>query len=152
MVLVQLENLTFCSSYWILDQWRYDWDGMHPMTTSGQVNPLRMPFLRTVAERGTRFTQAYVPTPLCALVRACLAAGKEYDFAGVKENRPNSFPLNQPTFYKLLRDHGNYYTVTVGKDDLYPQHPQFPYYPGSTLPSAKYDLGFSDAKRSVSKT
>jgi len=37
--------------------------------------------------RGTRFTTAYVPTPVCAPVRVCLAAGKEYDRAGGLENR-----------------------------------------------------------------
>jgi arylsulfatase len=136
----------------VLDQWRYDWDGMHPVTSTGQPIPLRMPFLSSVAERGTRFTQAYVPTPLCAPSRACLAAGKEYDATRVLDNRPNSFPLNQPTFYKLLRDHGNYHTMIAGKDDLYPQDPIFPYFPGATLPVEKYDLGFSDARRCVSKT
>ena len=74
----------------VLDQWRYDWDGMHPDTPTGPL-PLRMPFLESVAKRGTRFTQAYVPSPLCAPVRACLASGKEYDEAGVYDNHADSY-------------------------------------------------------------
>jgi arylsulfatase A-like enzyme len=142
----QKPNIVFL----VLDQWRYDWDGMHHLNKL----PLKMPFLKSVAERGTRFAHAYVPTPLCAPVRACLASGKEYDKAGVLDNHPNTWPLSQVTFYKLLRDKAGYHTMMVGKDDLYQHDVNFPYYPSAEHPDQQllHDLGFSDARRSVSKT
>ena len=133
----------------MLDQWRYDWDGMHPNTPTGPL-PLQMPFLQHAASIGTRFTQAYVPVPLCAPVRACLAAGKEYDQAGVLGNHADSFPIHQTTFYKLLRNDGNYHTMTCGKDDLFKGDERFPYFVGQHYP-ATMDLGFSDALRAAGK-
>jgi len=67
--------------------------------------------------QGTRFKHAYVPSPLCAPSRACLAGGREYDFAGVPDNFSNDYPLNQTTFFTLLRNAG-YTVMTTGKDDL----------------------------------
>jgi arylsulfatase len=139
----------------VLDQWRYDWDGQHQHQQEQQVIshvPLHMPFLSSVALRGTQFRSAYVPTPLCAPSRACLAAGKEYDQTGVYENQPNSWPIDQTTFYRKLRDEAGYHVLMVGKDDLYHHDARFPYFPGSTHPPHVLDLGFSDARRSVSKT
>lgn len=137
----------------MLDQWRYDWDGMHNTTSNGESLPLKMPFLKSVADRGTRFTQAYIATPLCAPVRACLAAGKEYDHSGVLENSPNNWPIksSQTTIYKLLRDQGGYHTMSVGKDDLYHNDPKFHAFPGSPFPPEPWDVGFSDMRRSASK-
>ena len=133
----------------VLDQWRYDWDGLHPDTPTGPL-PLRMPFLERAAQRGTRFTQAYVPTPLCAPVRACLAAAKEYDEAGVLENHADGYPTNQTTFYRLLRDVGNYHVMSCGKDDLYKVDPRFSFYPNDHH-EPPMDLGFSDAVRVAGK-
>ena len=61
--------------YLLLDQWRFDWDGWHPYTPTGQL-PLQVPFLREMGENGTRFLQAYVPSPFCSPSRACMAAGR----------------------------------------------------------------------------
>lgn len=135
-----------------LDQWRYDWDGFHASPT-GPI-PLDLPFLRSSAAKGVRFTQAYVPSPLCAPSRACLASGKEYDSAGVPTNHADLFPVDQTTTYKLLRDTGGYHTMTVGKDDLLKGDPAFPYYPDSPRNPTfgTMDLGFSDAIRSAGKT
>jgi arylsulfatase A-like enzyme len=53
---------------------------------------------------------------LCAPSRACLAAGKEYDNCGVINNGQN-YPIEQTTFYTLLRDSG-YHVMGCGKFDL----------------------------------
>jgi len=58
-----------------------------------------------------------VPAPVCAPSRACLAAGREYDLAGVPNNFQNDYPINQTTFFSKLRDAG-YWTMTTEKDDL----------------------------------
>lgn len=93
------------------DQWRYDWTGLNPAL------PVRTPNLDALARRGARFTRAVVASPLCAPSRACLAAGKEYTRARVVNNRAD-FPLEQPTFYQMLRGQG-YHVMGCGKFDLH---------------------------------
>ena len=90
-----------------------------PLTSNQPNIPgplLRVPTTRAVAARGTRFTTAYVPAPVCAPSRSCLAAGREYDEAGVPSNRYD-YPIKQTTFYTQLRSSG-YHVMTTGKDDL----------------------------------
>lgn len=101
------------------DEWRYDWAGFEYNHTSSADTriPLHLPVTASVAARGTRFTQAYVPAPVCAPSRSCLASAREYDAAGVLSNFANDYPASQPTFYGLLRSVG-YHTMTTGKDDL----------------------------------
>ena len=134
----------------VLDQWRHDWDGLHLDTPNGPL-PLQMPFLQSCAERGMRFTQAYVPSPLCAPVRACLASGKEYDHSGVSGNHADDLPFHTMTFYRLLRDKGNYHVMSCGKDDLFHGDSNFPFDPNEKYQDVM-DLGFSDASRSAGKT
>lgn len=100
------------------DQWRFDWDGF-PRDNQPDVPAglLRVPTTRRVAASGTRFTTAYVPAPVCAPSRSCLASGREYDAAGVLSNGANDYPINQTTFYAVLRS-GGYHVMTTGKDDL----------------------------------
>lgn len=86
---------------------------------------------------------AYVAAPVCAPSRSCLASAREYDAAGVMSNFANDYPVNQTTFYAVLRANGyvnwhrghasrragtprihcflrgfSYHTMTTGKDDL----------------------------------
>ena len=133
------------------DQWRYDWDGFHSLNT-GPL-PLRMPNTQAVAKRGVRFTQAYVPAPVCAPSRSCLASGRQYDHTQVPSNG-HDFPQNTTTFYAVLRSHG-YHTMTTGKDDL-TKHSQlgsktgYPGCPECRDGDGLYrqaELGFSDALR-----
>jgi len=93
------------------DQHRFDWLG------TNRNLPVRTPNLDRLAKEGARFTRAFCPSPLCAPSRACLASGKEYDRCGVKNNGYD-YPLDQPTFYKMLRDSG-YHVAGVGKFDLH---------------------------------
>eukprot|EP01062_Namystynia_karyoxenos_P077796 TRINITY_DN790_c0_g1_i1.p1 TRINITY_DN790_c0_g1~~TRINITY_DN790_c0_g1_i1.p1 ORF type:complete len:522 (+),score=113.22 TRINITY_DN790_c0_g1_i1:79-1644(+) len=135
------------------DQWRYDWDGMTgPEQGRGDI-PLRLPVTKAVAQRGTRFTQAYVPAPVCAPSRSCLASAREYDHQRVPNNG-HDYSLNVTTFYTVLRDAG-YHTMTTGKDDLtkktqlgskvgYPGCPQCRAGDGLWHQS---ELGFSDGLR-----
>ncbi len=92
------------------DQHRFDWLGHN------RDLPVRTPNLDALADRGVLFANALCPSPLCAPSRACLAAGKEYDRCGVPSNGRN-YPIEQTTFYTLLRDSG-YHVMGCGKFDL----------------------------------
>ena len=93
------------------DQHRPDWLGW-----GNYGLPLATPNIERLAVTGTNFTRAVVPSPVCAPSRACLASGKEYDRCGVRNNGVD-YPLDQTTYYGLLRDAG-YHTLGVGKLDL----------------------------------
>jgi arylsulfatase len=93
------------------DQQRCDWTGLN------RGLALRTPNLNALARRGVAFSRAQVASPLCAPSRACLAAGKEYDRCGVANNG-SDYPLDQPTFYALLRG-GGYHVAGCGKFDLH---------------------------------
>jgi arylsulfatase A-like enzyme len=93
------------------DQHRLDWTGANPRV------PVRTPNLDALARRGARFTRALVASPLCAPSRACLATGKEYDRCRVPSNG-HDYPLDQTTYYSLLRDSG-YHVAGCGKFDLH---------------------------------
>jgi arylsulfatase len=92
------------------DQWRYDWN-------PEDLPQLAMPTYTSLRAQSTRFLKAFVPAPLCAPSRACLAGGREYDMAGVPDNFSNDYPIKQETFYSILSSNG-YEVMTAGKDDL----------------------------------
>ena len=136
------------------DQWRYDWDGFsRPNQPDAPGSLLHLPNTRSVADRGTRFTTAYVPAPVCAPSRSCLAAGREYDQTGVPSNSFD-YPQNQSTFYQQLRSSG-YHVMTTGKDDLTKKsqlgsRTGYPGCPTCLAGDGRYrqqELGFSDALR-----
>lgn len=79
--------------------------------------PLRMPNIRSLMNQGTTFTRAATNSPLCVPARACLALGQDYEHC---EAWNNNFccPLDQPTFYSVLRNAG-YQVSGVGKFDLH---------------------------------
>lgn len=93
------------------DQHRYDWTGANPNL------PVRTPNLDKLAARGVRFNYALTPSPLCAPARGAIAAGKEYDRCRVPSNATD-YPVEQTTFYRLLRD-GGYHVMGCGKFDLH---------------------------------
>ena len=93
------------------DQQRPDWIGMHPDV------PVRTPNLERLAARGTWFTDAICPSPVCNPSRACMASGMEYDRCGVHGNNMD-YPLDQPTLYGRLRDEAGYHVMGCGKFDL----------------------------------
>jgi arylsulfatase len=93
------------------DQFRFDWV---QWTTGLEV---RTPNLAALAARGTMFTRAIVPSPLCAPSRACFAAGKEYQYCRVAGN-DHDYPLEQLTHYTMMRQAG-YHVAVCGKVDLH---------------------------------
>ena len=93
------------------DQHRYDWISGYPGI------PVRTPNIDRLAAGGVRFNKATVASPLCAPSRACLASGKEYDRCRVASNG-HDYPVEQTTFYSLLRDSG-YHVTGCGKLDLH---------------------------------
>jgi arylsulfatase len=97
------------------DQHRFDW------VPWNRSVPVRMPNLEELASRGVRFNWAFTPSPLCAPARACLASGREYERCGVRNNAQD-YPIDQTTFYKLLRDNG-YWVMGCGKFDLHKASP-----------------------------
>jgi arylsulfatase A-like enzyme len=102
------------------DQHRGDWmpHGKKIFKTLGMDPiPLRMPNLSKLMQKGVTFTNAISPSPLCAPARACLASGLRYHNCRVKGNYEN-YPLNQKTYYSVLRDKG-YNVGSVGKLDLH---------------------------------
>ena len=72
----------------IPDEWRWDWAGFD----SGGGPSLSMPTTTALAERGTRFTHAVTPAPLCAPGRACLALGRNYDNTTMPDNHGDYAP------------------------------------------------------------
>ena len=97
--------------FFLPDQHRHDWLGINRRL------PLRTPNLDALAARGTVFTRAYTPSPLCAPARACLASGRAYGQCRVFNNNQD-YPLDIPTYYQRLRDRG-YRVCGVGKFDLH---------------------------------
>ncbi len=63
------------------------------------------------------FTRAASNSPLCVPARACLASGLEYNRCRVYNNG-YTYPLDQKTFYTVLKD-GGYNVGEVGKSDLH---------------------------------
>lgn len=93
------------------DQHRPDWLG------TNAALPVRTPNIDALAGCGVTFSHAITPSPVCAPARACLAAGRSYHRCGVPNN-DYDYPLDQPTYYRALRDAG-YHVAGVGKFDLH---------------------------------
>ena len=93
------------------DQQRPDWVSMHSSV------PVRTPNIERLARRGTWFSDAVCPSPVCNPSRACMASGMEYDRCGVLGNDMD-YPLDQPTLYGRLRDEAGYHVMGCGKFDL----------------------------------
>lgn len=98
---------------------------------------IRTPHIDRLAAEGTRFTQAYSGSPVCAPSRCVLLTGLHTGHAHVRDNleiKPEGqapLPEGTPTLPRLLRSEG-YATGLVGKWGLG--------YPGS--PGAPLEQGF----------
>ncbi|MEP7362204.1 MAG: sulfatase-like hydrolase/transferase [Acidobacteriota bacterium] len=115
------------------DQWRPDWGGWNSDLD------VRTPNIDVLRKRGMEVTRAIVPSPLCAPSRACLASGREYEKCGVVNNGQD-FPVQQQTFYQLLRSAG-YHTLACGKVDLHKKSLDW----GTDGKRLTKEWGFSDA-------
>lgn len=81
---------------------------------------IKTPNLDAMAREGTRFTQAYCGTTVCAPSRASLMIGKHTGHSPIRANREiqpegqKSLPANTYTVAKLFKDNG-YATACMGK-------------------------------------
>lgn len=121
----------------LADQLRYDWTGLNPGI------PVRTPHFNDLAARGVQFENCYCASPLCAPSRACLAAGVEYDRCGVPDNSLN-YPIDQTTYYSLLRDAG-YHVLGCGKFDLHKPEPSWGVAGQHLLPEWGFSAGIDSA-------
>ena len=79
----------------------------------GPADWLHTPNLRALADRSTRFANAYTPSPLCAPARASFMTGRLPSGTGVYDNAA-AFPADMPTYAHHLRGAG-YQTCLSGK-------------------------------------
>src|SRR5262245_30552414 len=81
---------------------------------------IRTPHLDRMAKEGTRFTQAYCGTSVCAPSRAALMTGLHMGHCPIRGNRPvgaegqKPLPAGTYTVARLFKDNG-YATACVGK-------------------------------------
>jgi arylsulfatase len=111
----QRPNILFFFS----DQHRGDWmpyDDEVKKAQGVETLELHMPNIRGMMERGTAFSSAYSPAPVCAPARACLASGHRYRKCRVYQNNVN-YDSALPSFYGALSRNG-YYVTGTGKFDL----------------------------------
>ena len=108
--------------------------------------PVHMDNIRSLMDNGTTFTRAVSNSPLCVPARACLASGMNYDRCQVYNN-DFCYPLQQKTFYSVLKDHG-YNVGGVGKFDL---HKPILYWGRDGWIPQLSDLGFTQAIDSEGK-
>ena len=105
--------------FFFSDQHRGDWmpydEGIKRAQGVEELE-LHMPVIRGMMDRGTTFTMAISPAPVCAPARACLAAGKRYKNCRVYSNNVN-YDSALKSFYGYLNDAG-YYVCGTGKFDL----------------------------------
>lgn len=79
----------------------------------GPADWLHTPALKALAERSTRFANAYTASPLCAPARASFVSGRLPSRTGVYDNAAE-FASDLPTFAHHLRRAG-YHTCLSGK-------------------------------------
>lgn len=106
---------------------------------------LNMPAVRGLMDRGTSFTCAVSPSPVCAPARACLASGRRYRNCRVYQNNTNYDPA-LPNFYGMLSENG-YYVSGIGKFDLNKGDLEW----GDGFHDTLQRMGFTDAYDSEGK-
>ncbi|MDV6028646.1 MAG: sulfatase [Phycisphaera sp. RhM] len=86
------------------------------------VNQGQTPNIDSLAERGVRFSRAYVPAPVCSACRSAIMGGMNQIRFGAHEHRSSRGPakINLPENMKLLPQlvkETGYFTFNFGKDD-----------------------------------
>ena len=87
-----------------------------------EVNEGHTPNIDGLAERGVRFSRAFVPAPVCSACRSALMGGQSQIRFNAHEHRSSRGPakLYLPDGMKLLPQlvkESGYYTFNLGKDD-----------------------------------
>ena len=103
---------------WIFAEDTSPWMGCY----GDKVNKGHTPNIDGLAERGIRFSRAFVPAPVCSACRSAMMGGKSAIRFNAHEHRSSRGPakLNLPDGMKLLPQimkEGGYYTFNCGKDD-----------------------------------
>ncbi len=74
---------------------------------------IRTPYIDSLAERGTRFTEAYSNNPICVPARSCIATGM-YGFQCKSYDNASPYDGSYPSFgHHLVRE--NISVTTIGK-------------------------------------
>jgi arylsulfatase A-like enzyme len=86
------------------------------------VNQGKTPHIDSLAERGVRFSRAYVPAPVCSACRSAMMGGMNQIRFGAHEHRSSRGPakIQLPKQMKLLPQlikESGYFTFNFGKDD-----------------------------------
>ncbi|QDV88692.1 sulfatase [Planctomycetes bacterium TBK1r] len=86
------------------------------------VNQGQTPNIDSLAERGLRFSRAYVPAPVCSACRSAIMGGMNQIRFGAHEHRSSRgpakiyLPENMKLLPQLVKETG-YFTFNFGKDD-----------------------------------
>ncbi|WP_372895747.1 sulfatase [Stieleria sp.] len=86
------------------------------------VNQGQTPNIDSLAERGVRFSRAYVPAPVCSACRSAIMGGMNQIRFGAHEHRSSRgpakiyLPENMKLLPQLVKETG-YFTFNFGKDD-----------------------------------
>ena len=86
------------------------------------VNRGQTPHIDSLAERGVRFSRAYVPAPVCSACRSAMMGGMSQIRFNAHEHRSSRGPakIELPKKMKLLPQlvkESGYFTFNLGKDD-----------------------------------
>jgi choline-sulfatase len=74
---------------------------------------VQTPNIDALAARGTRFTDAYTPSPICVPARACFATGRHVHDIGCWDNA-FAYDGSAPSWHHVLRERGHE-VVSIGK-------------------------------------
>ncbi|WP_182866483.1 sulfatase family protein [Rhodopirellula sp. JC639] len=86
------------------------------------INQGQTPNIDSLAERGVRFSRAYVPAPVCSACRSAIMGGMNQIRFGAHEHRSSRgpakihLPENMKLLPQLVKESG-YFTFNLGKDD-----------------------------------
>lgn len=114
-------------------------DQFRTASLTGMGDGIETPNIDRIREKAMFFPMAACAAPLCTPSRAALATGKMPHKCGVMVHDAN-LPLDQTTYYQLLRK-GGYRVAVTGKTDLHKQDKTLGQ--NGPLPVA-YELGFTD--------
>ena len=103
---------------WLFAEDTSPWMGCY----GDEINKGHTPNIDALAERGVRFSRAFVPAPVCSACRSAMMGGQSQIRFNAHEHRSSRGPakLYLPEGLKLLPQlvkEGGYFTFNLGKDD-----------------------------------
>lgn len=121
-VLVVIPQVAFAKErpniLWLFAEDTSPWMGCY----GDPVNKGQTPNIDSLAERGVRFSRAYVPAPVCSACRSAMMGGMSQIRFNAHEHRSSrgpakiQLPKNMKLLPQLVKDSG-YFTFNYGKDD-----------------------------------